>query len=270
MNPKDRDKGIDYSQASTSADGCPSGGIGIRREEATYECGECGYSQIGYFGDCPGCRVPEGGEHKSDRPAWDRITYDINKRKYVCGKCGDGSTSIFGPCPRCAIRNEQIADKMQKERDRTNEMMLAAQNKIEPSAFTATETLREGAEIAAGVPASARVTTEGVRHDSGKPRMDLLPGDALMAVAEVMTWACTDKEPPYGDRNWEKGLPYSKLFSPCERHVWKWWQGVSELDDESKLHHLAHHACDALMLLASVMRGIGEDDRPCLPPQHGA
>ncbi len=101
----------------------------------------------------------------------------------------------------------------------------------------------------------------GIRHDDGKPRMDLLPGDALFGVARVMTWACTEKDPPYDPRNWEKGMPWSKLFAPILRHLWDWWQG-KEVDDESGLHPLEHAACDCLMLLASVMREIGEDDRP--------
>ena len=98
---------------------------------------------------------------------------------------------------------------------------------------------------------------EATRHDQGKPRMDLLPGDALLDIAEVFTWGAEK----YSDRNWEKGMEWHKLFAPIERHLWKWWQG-EELDEESGKHHLAHAACDVLMLLASVKRGIGEDDRP--------
>ncbi len=97
----------------------------------------------------------------------------------------------------------------------------------------------------------------GIRLDDGKPRMDLLPGDALLSVADVFT----EGAKKYSDRNWEKGMAWHKLFSPIERHLWKWWQG-EETDEESGQHHLAHAACDCLMLLASVMRGIGEDDRP--------
>ncbi len=101
------------------------------------------------------------------------------------------------------------------------------------------------------------IMKEGIRLDDGKPRMDLLPGDVLLSVADVFTKGAEK----YDSRNWEKGMAWHKLFSPIERHLWKWWQG-EEIDEESGQHHLAHAACDCLMLLASVMREIGEDDRP--------
>ncbi len=67
--------------------------------------------------------------------------------------------------------------------------------------------------------------------------------------------------PIKGDRNWEKGMDWHKLYAPIQRHLWKWWQG-EELDEESGLHHLAHAACDILMLQATVFRNTGTDDRP--------
>ena len=48
---------------------------------------------------------------------------------------------------------------------------------------------------------------EGIKHDQGKPRMDLLPMDALLEIAKVFGFgACK-----YGDRNWEKGLDVQRL-----------------------------------------------------------
>ena len=103
----------------------------------------------------------------------------------------------------------------------------------------------------------ARTLKNGVRYDEGKPRMDLLPGDALVEIAKVLTHGANK----YSPRNWEKGMDWHKLYAPIQRHLWKWWQG-EELDKESGLHHLAHAACDVLMLQATVLRGVGTDDRP--------
>lgn len=99
---------------------------------------------------------------------------------------------------------------------------------------------------------------EGVKLDEGKVRMDLLPWDALEEVAKVLTFGANK----YDDRNWEKGIDYSRLFAAAHRHLAAWHlrRGV---DPESGLNHLAHAACDILMLLAFELRGMRQfDDRP--------
>ena len=101
---------------------------------------------------------------------------------------------------------------------------------------------------------------EGIHLDAGKPRMDLLPGDALLEVAKAMSPGIGFPEGHYPARNWEKGLFWGDLFGSLQRHSWVWFQG-KDLND-SGLPHLAHAAACILMLLASVMREIGEDDRP--------
>jgi hypothetical protein len=109
----------------------------------------------------------------------------------------------------------------------------------------------------------------GLRHDAGKPRVDLIPPDTLIAVGYVYSMG-SEK---YSPRNWERGMPYSKMLGPLLRHLYKWMAG-SKLDEESGHHHLAHVAFGVLGLLAYELRGIGRDDRnilvkepQCLPPQ---
>jgi hypothetical protein len=94
------------------------------------------------------------------------------------------------------------------------------------------------------------------KDDDGKLRFDLLPHDALTGVVEVLTHGAAK----YGDRNWEQGLPASRLFAALQRHLWAWWGG-EDADPDSGLSHLEHVATNALMLAA--MRG--EDDRPGAP-----
>ncbi len=96
-----------------------------------------------------------------------------------------------------------------------------------------------------------------LRYDADKPRWELLPPDALNALVQVYTVGAKK----YADRNWERGMSFSRCFGSLMRHSWKWWSG-EEWDEETKCHHLAHAAWNALALLAYVLRKVGIDDRP--------
>lgn len=105
------------------------------------------------------------------------------------------------------------------------------------------------------VPGAVRAAP-AMKADEGKPRFDLLPFDALEEVAAVLAHGALK----YGERNWEKGLGWGRIAGALLRHLAAWTRGI-ELDAESGRHHLAHAACCALMLLATVQRGKGTDDR---------
>ena len=94
------------------------------------------------------------------------------------------------------------------------------------------------------------------KNDTGKPRWDLLPFDALNSVAQVLEFGANK----YAARNWEKGLDWGRLLAAALRHLSAWARGHNT-DEESGLPHLAHAACCVLMLLASVQRGVGTDSR---------
>ena len=104
--------------------------------------------------------------------------------------------------------------------------------------------------------------TEGVKHDDGKARYDLLPPDALDAITQVFTYGAAK----YADRNWEGGMAWGRLFAAMMRHCWAFWRG-EDVDPESGLPHLAHAGACVLMLLAYMQRGIGHDNRK---PRPGA
>jgi len=95
-----------------------------------------------------------------------------------------------------------------------------------------------------------------VKHDAGKPRMDLIPPRALLAVGAVMAYGATT----YGAHNWRLGLPWGRLAAAALRHTMAWISG-EEHDRESGIAHLAHAAASLLMLLESSMEGYGSDDR---------
>lgn len=87
------------------------------------------------------------------------------------------------------------------------------------------------------------------KHDVGKSRLDLVPMDAMLAVGKVLTFGASK----YGDRNWERGLDYGRLYGATLRHLAEFSLG-HERDPESGELHLAHAACSLLMLLATALR----------------
>jgi hypothetical protein len=96
----------------------------------------------------------------------------------------------------------------------------------------------------------------GIKHDEGKPRMELLPMDALLEVAKVLTGGAHK----YGDKNWLKGMKHSRLYGAMLRHLQASMMKV-DLDPEFGIDHLAHCACCCLFLLTYHLRNLGEDDR---------
>ena len=103
---------------------------------------------------------------------------------------------------------------------------------------------------------------EGVKLDSGKLRMDLIPPDAVEALARILT----DGAVKYGCRNWEKGMAWSRPYAALLRHLLAWWGG-QDIDPESGHPHLWHVLTNAAFLVAYEQRNIGEDDRPGTGPQ---
>lgn len=96
---------------------------------------------------------------------------------------------------------------------------------------------------------------EAKKFDEGKARYDLIPPEALEQLVDILTFGAKT----YGDRNWEQGLPYGRIFAATMRHLWKWWRG-EDCDPESKLPHLAHAACNIFFLMTYEVRVMDIDD----------
>lgn len=81
----------------------------------------------------------------------------------------------------------------------------------------------------------------GAQRDSqkGKPRYDLIPPLALRRVADLYTKGAEH----YGDRNWEKGMPFSRMFASLLRHAYQFAMGHREED------HLAAVVFNALGIM---------------------
>lgn len=100
------------------------------------------------------------------------------------------------------------------------------------------------------------VSEEGIKHDDGKLRMDLVPQGALFELAKVYTYGAKK----YGDNNWRKGLKWGRVLAAIMRHLGKWAMG-EERDKESGLLHLAHAAWGCFTLIEYAFSHPQLDDR---------
>ena len=96
----------------------------------------------------------------------------------------------------------------------------------------------------------------GVKFDEDKPRMDLIPPEALFAAAKILGYGANK----YSARNWEKGMDWGRVYAAAQRHMNAWWEG-ERYDIESGYSHLWHALVNVLMLVAFEERGDGTDDR---------
>ena len=103
-----------------------------------------------------------------------------------------------------------------------------------------------------------KTQAQGHKADADKIRLELLPPDALSEVGKVLTLGAKK----YGDRNWERGIVYSRVFGALLRHAFAWFGGETR-DPETGLSHMAHCAANALFLLSYELRCQRKlDDRP--------
>lgn len=108
----------------------------------------------------------------------------------------------------------------------------------------------------------------GTKFDEGKHRMDLITSEFMFAVAMVLTYGAKK----YGERNWEKGMKWGRVYAAAMRHLWAWWGGAGptttsflfgSLDEETKMPHLWHAACCIMFLITFEERAMTDyDDRP--------
>ena len=83
----------------------------------------------------------------------------------------------------------------------------------------------------------------GLRKDKGKVRVDLVPAFAYEQFAKVLTKGAQK----YAERNWEKGMLWSKILGPMERHLKAIKRG-EDFDPETGELHAAHVMCNAAFL----------------------
>lgn len=99
---------------------------------------------------------------------------------------------------------------------------------------------------------------KGDKFDDGKPQPRLLPPVPVMAIVGVLTFGAAK----YSVDNWQE-VPNAvdRYTDALLRHVFA-WMGGERVDQESKLHHLAHAGCCVLFLLWFELK----EDQPASSP----
>jgi hypothetical protein len=102
-----------------------------------------------------------------------------------------------------------------------------------------------------------RTALGGIKHDADKNPLHLIPPEAVFALGEVLKYGANK----YGDRNWERGMAWSRPYAALLRHLFAWWGGQHR-DQESGLPHLWHALACLVFLVTYEAKGGGADDRP--------
>ena len=88
-------------------------------------------------------------------------------------------------------------------------------------------------------------TSEGVKYDSKKPKMNLLPPKAIVEISKVLTFGAAK----YDAENWRKLDDLQNRYTAgALRHIFAHMDG-EDLDPETNLSHLAHAMCCLLFKL---------------------
>ena len=96
----------------------------------------------------------------------------------------------------------------------------------------------------------------GHKEDAGKPAHSLVPVEALEAMATVQLYGANK----YGRDNWRGGMPHTRLYDACQRHLQAWLSG-EDCDPESGKPHLWHALTTLGMLVWMTVQRPDLDDR---------
>jgi hypothetical protein len=110
-------------------------------------------------------------------------------------------------------------------------------------------------------------STSGAKREAlGVPYFRQLPLEALAAASAALEYGAIK----YDNRNWEKGLPWQQMIDSLRRHLDD-FERRHDYDDGAKgsgLPQVSMIMASAMMLVASVIREIGIDDRMVQPSKE--
>lgn len=84
----------------------------------------------------------------------------------------------------------------------------------------------------------------GIKYDSQKAPMDLIPYESLEEIAIVLAKG----EVKYGTANWAQGIEMRRLISAAMRHIGQFNSG-EDFDSETQTLHLANAATNLLFAI---------------------
>ncbi len=96
-----------------------------------------------------------------------------------------------------------------------------------------------------------------IKHDAGKPALELLPPLALIEVGKILAYGAQK----YAAHNWRKVNDRARYTGATLRHLFAYMAGEDN-DPESGQPHLAHVATNALFMLECDLANLGKDTRP--------
>lgn len=97
---------------------------------------------------------------------------------------------------------------------------------------------------------------KGSKYDGGKPRISLIPREALWGMAQALTYGAVK----YSADNYKLGIEYRRVADAALRHLTAWLDG-EETDPESGLSHLDHALASLAMLKYMAINVPEMDDR---------
>lgn len=112
------------------------------------------------------------------------------------------------------------------------------------------------------------MSERGLRYNSDKIRIELVPSEIILGVAKVLTYGANKYTVKNEDgsivtdgaNNWRKGLSWMDTFASCQRHLMAFKDGIDN-DEESACLHLEHAATNIAFLLAFYKSYNEGDDR---------
>jgi hypothetical protein len=111
--------------------------------------------------------------------------------------------------------------------------------------------------IGPGVFKRGKKPAQGIKHDEGKPPLDLIDAWFLEDVAAVLHFGAAK----YGLNNYQKGMSLGKALASTLRHTFAILKG-EYLDTESKMPHAAHAVAGLMFTHYFIRTGkIMPDDR---------
>lgn len=86
--------------------------------------------------------------------------------------------------------------------------------------------------------------SKGLKYDSNKAPMDLIPYESLEEIAKVLAQG----EKKYGTANWTAGIEMRRLLSAAMRHIGQFNSG-EDMDEETETLHIANAATNLLFAI---------------------